>query len=218
MGGKENEFERGSYQELIGFSLDQGSLEIYWITPEGRFVYANDTVRKKLGYSKDELTDMHVWDIDPNHGEDIRKERWEKLKKEKVLNFETEHKTKDGETYPVEIISHYIEHNGDEYEFAFVRDITKRRKAEEREEALYFLLTQDLKNKVQTVGEYLEKMKELDLSEDAESYLEKAIEKTNDEKELIEKVEDLPEMDEWNIEKDKIGTIINRIINEDEKE
>ncbi len=193
MGEEAEDFERESHEKLIGFSVDQASLEIYWITPGGRFVYANDTVRQRLGYSKEELNEMHVWDVDPNHGEDIRKERWEKLKDEKVLKFESEHKTKDGEVYPVEITSHYLEHGGEKYEFAFAKDITERKKGEEREEFLRFLLTNELKNKAQVVKDYLEKMEELDLPEEAGRYLEEAIRNIDDEKKLMEKVKDLRE-------------------------
>ncbi|MEF8836059.1 MAG: PAS domain S-box protein, partial [Candidatus Thermoplasmatota archaeon] len=119
-------------QRLSDFSLDKASLEIYWITPEGRFIFANETVSERLGYPKEELKDMHVWDVDPNHDKDIREERWEMLKEKGTLNFESEHETKDGEVYPVEITSSHLEFDGKEYEFAFAEDITERKKAEER--------------------------------------------------------------------------------------
>ncbi|MFW6104800.1 MAG: HD domain-containing phosphohydrolase, partial [Candidatus Bipolaricaulota bacterium] len=121
-------------QKLISSSLDQASLEVYWITPDGRFVYTNKRVRERLGYSKEELENMSVWDVDPNpkHAEETRGTRWSRLKENEVLNFESIHKTKGGDTYPVEITSHYIQHGGEEYEFAFAKDITKRKKSEKR--------------------------------------------------------------------------------------
>ncbi|MBS3737355.1 PAS domain S-box protein [Candidatus Bipolaricaulota bacterium] len=121
-------------QKLISSSLDQASLEVYWITPDGRFVYTNKQVRERLGYSKEELENMSVWEIDPNpeHAEESRETRWSRLKENEVLNFESIHKTKGGDTYPVEIASHYIQHGGEEYEFAFAKDITKRKKTERR--------------------------------------------------------------------------------------
>ncbi len=119
-------------QKLFSSSLDQASAEIYWITPEGKFAYTNETVSERLGYPEDELKEMHVWDIDPNYSEEVRKKRWKKLKEEEVLNFESEHKTKDGKVYPVDVTSHYLEHGGREYEFAFAKDITERRKMEEQ--------------------------------------------------------------------------------------
>jgi PAS domain S-box-containing protein len=118
-------------QKLVSFSLDQASVEIYWIKPDGKFVYTNEKVKESLGYSEKELADMYVWDIDPNpeHAKDKREERWKKLKQEEVLNFESDHLTKEGETFPVEISSHYVKYGDNEYEFAFAKDITERKES-----------------------------------------------------------------------------------------
>ncbi len=122
-------------ERLATSSLDAASVEVYWVTPKGKFVYTNEKVRDKLGYSKEELDDMYVWDIDPSYPEEKRKEFWEELKDQKIMTFESEHKTKEGETFPVEITTHHMELNGREYEFAFAKDITEEKEArEEREE------------------------------------------------------------------------------------
>ena len=118
-------------QKLVSFSLDQASVEIYWIKPDGKFVYTNEKVKESLGYSEKELADMYVWDIDPNpeHAKNKREERWEKLKEEEVLTFESDHLTKNGETFPVEISSNYVKYGDSEYEFAFAKDITERKES-----------------------------------------------------------------------------------------
>ncbi len=121
-----------SLLKLTKYSVDNASLEIFWITPEGEFTYANETAAERLGYSKEGLEGMRVWDIDPNHGKDKRKERWKKLKDEGVLVFESEHETKEGKRYPVEITSHHLEFGGKEYEFAFVEDIGERKERENK--------------------------------------------------------------------------------------
>ncbi len=112
--------------ELTQYSVDKASASIYWIRPDGSFVYTNDKVKDRLGYTSEELDKMHVWDVDPNHGKDMREEQWKRIKDEKVITFRTQHKTKNGDVFPVDITSHYIEHEGEEYEFAFSRDITER--------------------------------------------------------------------------------------------
>lgn len=118
-------------QELVSSSLDQASLEIFWIKPDGSFAYTNKKVKERLGYSEEELADMYVWDVDPNpgHARDKRKERWTELKDKEVINFESVHQTSDGETFPVEISSHYVKYGDREYEFAFARDITERKES-----------------------------------------------------------------------------------------
>ncbi len=119
------------FEDLAKFSIDHSSQEVYWITPDGGFVYVNEAARDRLGYTKDELKEMNVWDVDPDHGKEMREDRWRKLRKEESLTFESTHKTKDGEIYPVEITSHLIEFEGNEYEFAFAKDITERKRTEE---------------------------------------------------------------------------------------
>ena len=121
-------------QELVTSSLEQASLEIYWITPEGNFDYTNREVRDRLGYSEEELESMYLWDVDPEpeHSKETRELRWNQLKENGVLRFETRHETKKGDTYPVEITSHYIEHGGDEYEFAFAKDITRQKESQKK--------------------------------------------------------------------------------------
>jgi len=123
-------------RKLFGSSLDQASLEVFWLNPEGKFVYSNKRVKERLGYSKEELEDMHVWDIDPGTEKDSREDHWTKLKDRGVLIFESLHRSRSGATFPVEIISHYMEYEGEEFEFAFAKDITRRKKSQNRIEYL----------------------------------------------------------------------------------
>ncbi len=117
---------------LAQYSLDNAAFSIFWITPEGHFKYVNKAACKKLGYTRKELLDMSVWDIDPDHTRDRRQETWKDYKQNKLKTFETRHRTKDGRIYPVEVTSCYIQHKGQEYEFAYAVDITGRKKAERR--------------------------------------------------------------------------------------
>ncbi|WGI18062.1 PAS domain S-box protein [Methanonatronarchaeum sp. AMET-Sl] len=57
--------ELAKRHRLIKYSVDQAAIEIYWMNPEGKFIYANNVVRDKLGYSPKELKEMYVWDVDP---------------------------------------------------------------------------------------------------------------------------------------------------------
>lgn len=117
-------------EELAKFSIDRSSQEVYWVNPEGEFVYTNKKVEDRLGYSEEELKGMSIWDVSPDYEKDSREERWQKLKEEKTMTFESEHETSDGEVYPVEITNHHIEFEGREYEFAFAKDISQRKEKE----------------------------------------------------------------------------------------
>ncbi len=117
---------------LASFSLENADVGTLWISPDGEIRYANKQICQWLGYDRGELTGLIVSDIDPNFTSE-RPEIWEEIKERGSVTFESQHRTKDGETFPVRITSHYLERNGQEYEFAFVHDITE---AKEREKEL----------------------------------------------------------------------------------
>jgi PAS domain S-box-containing protein len=115
---------------LTQFSVDAASMSVFWIMPEGTFLYVNDAACQKLGYTREELLGMHIADVDPNYPREARDQFWETFEKNKVLTFESVHRTKDGRTFPVEITNHYLQFDGQKYEFAFAVDITERKQAE----------------------------------------------------------------------------------------
>ncbi len=110
--------------DLTSFSLQNASTGALWVSPEGEIIYANKEVCQNLGYDHDELIGMTVSDINPEYSNE-RPEVWKEIKRKGSTNFETFHRTKNGEIYPVEVTSHYLKKGGEEYEFAFVRDLTE---------------------------------------------------------------------------------------------
>jgi PAS domain S-box-containing protein len=99
---------------------------------------------RHLGYTEQELLAMSVPDIDPNFPLKMWPSHWKELKKNRSMSFETVHKHKNGTTFPVEVRINHIKFKDKEYNFAFARDITKRKKAKENlhksEEKLRLLL------------------------------------------------------------------------------
>jgi two-component system sensor histidine kinase/response regulator len=116
---------------LTQFSLDHASDPVFWLDREGRIVYANEAACKSLGRSREELQSLSIPDIDPNMPVESWKPTWENIKAEGWATFESCHRAKDGRVFPVEVTSNYVEFGEKEYLFAFARDITERKKAEE---------------------------------------------------------------------------------------
>ncbi len=115
---------------LLQFSLENASVGVFRLRPDGTFVYANKQARKSLGMTQEELLAATVADIDPNFPAQARADQWRKLKEHGSLTFETEHRDKQGNVFPVEVTDHYFRYESQEYEFAFARDITERKRAE----------------------------------------------------------------------------------------
>ena len=117
-------------QRRTQFTLDQYSDCVYWLDPEMRVVDVNPSASRMLGYSREELLSMHVWEFDPGFTVTDKVQFWEKIKKKGNTTMESRHQKKNGEEIPVEISGSYIDFEGTEFVVAFVRDITERKTAE----------------------------------------------------------------------------------------
>jgi len=120
---------------LIQHSIENSIEPIFWINSEGRFIYVNKAASRYYGYSREELLTMMVYDVETQFSKDSWDEDWEKAwtshKREKLVMFEGYYRKKDGSVFPAETTLNYIEFEGEEYLFAFINDITERKKAEE---------------------------------------------------------------------------------------
>ncbi len=112
------------------FSVDHSADAAFWMKPDAHFVYVNEAACHSLGYSREELLTMTVHDIDPNFPAELWPHHWSELKKKGSDSIESQHRTKEGKRFPVEIMINYLEFEGKEYNCAFARDITERKQAE----------------------------------------------------------------------------------------
>jgi len=113
------------------FAVDRMTVQAFWITSDGQIFYVNDAACRALGYTRSELVGMSVPDIDPDYTPDIFAEAWLRLREHGSETFETLHRAKDGQVYPVEIRSNYVIFDGKEYNCAFAVDISEHKAAEE---------------------------------------------------------------------------------------
>jgi PAS domain S-box-containing protein len=121
---------------LIEFSIDQASEGITWIDSESRIVYVNDEECRRLGYSRGELLNKTVFDIDPTVTPTAWREQWQELQQKGAITREAEHRSKCGAVFPIESTVKYIRYGDKEYSFAFRRDITERKRIEEEQARL----------------------------------------------------------------------------------
>jgi PAS domain S-box-containing protein len=135
--------------ELKKFTIDHSSDSITLVTPDGSLAYVNLGAVNLLGYSFDELIKMTVPQIDDNYNEQVWPIHWQELREKKCLTFETKQRRKDGTFLDVEISANYISFEGEEFNCAYVRDITERKRAERRlieSESKYRLLANNMQD------------------------------------------------------------------------
>ncbi len=98
---------------------------------DGNFIDVNQRACLSLGYSREELLNMSVPDVEKNFRSEKLKKVWEELCLGSSMTLQGEHSRKDGTRFPVEVNLGQIKMNNQNYFLASVRDITQRKKAEE---------------------------------------------------------------------------------------
>jgi PAS domain S-box-containing protein len=148
---------------LALFLLDRLSESVYLVRSDGRLFHVNDEVSRLLGYSRDELIHMKVFDIDPKITADGWESYFTRIKEKVHVDFESALRDRDGRNIPVDISANYVKLYGNEYYCVAARDITERKLVEKdlynaRAQAeLYLdLLGHDINNMNQVGMGYLE--------------------------------------------------------------
>ena len=114
------------------FSVDNAADSVYWIDSTGSIAYVNDSACLSTGYERHELLSMKINEIDMEHLIPDWSQYWRQIVRRGSDQFESTQRRKDGTTFPVEVSVSYLPYDEFEYVCAFSRDITERRKAEER--------------------------------------------------------------------------------------
>jgi len=116
--------------DMLRSSIDVASDAVFWLDNAGRFVYVNQSACLSVGYERDELLAMTLFDVNPHSSRDGWDDLLRMIRKERTVRFESEHRRKDATLFPVEIVSTYLLVGGHEYINGFARDITERKLAE----------------------------------------------------------------------------------------
>ncbi|MGB9205740.1 MAG: PAS domain S-box protein, partial [Terriglobales bacterium] len=110
--------------------LDQANDAIQVLDPETlRFLDVNERACMELGYSREELLSMTVFDIDKDINEASRARVRRQVRESGFAIMERVHRRKDGTTFPVEVNFRKVQLER-EYGVAVTRDITERKRAE----------------------------------------------------------------------------------------
>jgi PAS domain S-box-containing protein len=95
-----------------------------------KMVEFNEVAHEQLGYSREEFTKLRLFDFIAVETPDETKERIEKVLREGRNQFETKHRTKNGEIRDVVVIVQAIELSGKTFLYSIYRDVTEDKKIE----------------------------------------------------------------------------------------
>jgi PAS domain S-box-containing protein len=111
--------------------IDQSNDAVEVVDPDTlRFLDVNERACKDLGYTREELLAMTVFDINPGVDESSRAEVTERLRQSGFVILEGVHQRKDGTLFPVETSLRYVQLDRT-YVVTVSRDITDRKRAED---------------------------------------------------------------------------------------
>ncbi|MFC1739256.1 ATP-binding protein [Planctomycetota bacterium] len=124
--------------QLLRKLIDRSSDCIFVIDPKwGRFLDVNNEACKTLGYTREELLSLTVKDIEEIIPDDSAwQEHVRELKLKQDIIKEGRHKRKDGTTFFVETSLNYVTNDKQDHIIAMARDITERKKAEQKQTQL----------------------------------------------------------------------------------
>jgi len=112
--------------------LDQAGDAFFLHDSEGRFVEVNERACDSLGYTREELLGMSVFDIDTDALKELHRETvWDTLVPGHPMTLYGTHLRKDGTTFPVEVRIVLVEEGKNRYMQGLARDISARQQAEE---------------------------------------------------------------------------------------
>jgi len=109
------------------------SLDGFWITDRhGHFIDVNDAYCHLIGYSREELLNMAIYDVETSAEPGAINRHIKNVIETGSDRFEAQNRSKDGRILTIEASANYCSASGGQL-YCFIRDITNRR---EREEAL----------------------------------------------------------------------------------
>src|SRR5689334_19693074 len=131
--GKITGIIKGSDQDLLFSHITFENLHeaVFWIDSHANIFRVNAMACAMTGYTNEELTKKTVSDINPTTLLQDFDSFWNRLKKEKKITFESQHRHKTGYVYDVEITGNFIEYEGKEFSCSIVRDLRKKKIEEE---------------------------------------------------------------------------------------
>ena len=128
----------------------------------GAIVDANRAMTDALGYDREELVGMDVWEVDTELDPEEGVRLWNGLEMDETVRLETTFARADGSTFPVEVHVRRIDVQGEDRFLASSRDISERKAYErrierenERLDEFASIVSHDLRNPLNVLSGYL---------------------------------------------------------------
>ena len=110
----------------------QTAMDGFWcLDPAGRLLEVNDAYCRMSGYGRDELLGMSIGRLAVDQPAEAVADNLRRVLAGEELRFETVHRRRDGSRLPLEVNTQLRAGSGGREIFAFLRDISERKRTEE---------------------------------------------------------------------------------------
>lgn len=118
---------RETHEAIIRSSIDG-----FWESDtKGNILDVNDAYCRLIGYSRDELLTMNINDLEAVENQEETGQHIKKIMETGSDRFETRHRRKDGRVVDIDVSVNYLHNDGGRF-IVFLRDITERRRRENK--------------------------------------------------------------------------------------
>ncbi len=118
--------------KLIRHSIEQTAMAVFRLTSTGEIDYCNQRAANLFDSFPEELRGKKVFQLMKNFNLEDFQQRWQSLKENKTLQYESSYKFGSNPEMDVEVTGDYQTFAGEEYAFVFIKDITERKEKERR--------------------------------------------------------------------------------------
>ncbi|MEW8492491.1 MAG: PAS domain S-box protein [Candidatus Thiodiazotropha taylori] len=115
---------------LMQYALNSVNEAAFLINESAELEYVNVQSCTSLGYTKEEMLNLTVPDIDPEHQKEVWPSIWQNIMENGAALFESTYRKKSGVMFPVEISANHLRYKDSNYILAMVRDVTERKRIE----------------------------------------------------------------------------------------
>ncbi len=113
-------------EERFRSLIEQLSDAFFLHDDDGRFLEANREACESLGYTREELLGMGVFDVEVDVDQGAVRQAWEQAEPGKAYTLQARHKRRDGTVFPVEARLSPFHIGGEKLHLGLFRDITER--------------------------------------------------------------------------------------------
>ena len=174
--------------------VEQAAESIFVLAQDGRVLDMNQFALRHLHYSAEDISDLSIFEIDPDLTPEMYQDYWQKLQVDNSLTIETNYRPSRGPLYPVEVRSSLINKGGQQQLLCLVRDIRDRKKAQAAQARLAeigqlaAMIVHEVRNPLATIYMALSGFQRLKLPRSGQLRLELALEEAERLKRLLNEI------------------------------